>query len=70
MIFDPNQDIDVAFFRQECNGISGLGAVNSALFVIRTAIAAFQITPQVDHFALEAYGVAFGLGDGQETPDR
>jgi len=44
----------VAFFTQECNGISGLGAGDGALFMVGTLVAAFQITPEIDHFAFDS----------------
>src|SRR5439155_24703875 len=68
MIFDSHKHIDVALFGEQCNRIPRLGAVDRALLVLRPAVAALEITPEVDHFALEGHGFALGLGRCEPDP--
>src|SRR5258706_16116662 len=67
MIFDSHQHVDVAFFGDEADGISGLGAVDCALLVFRAVVAAFEVAPEVNDFAFERYGVTLGLGKCEDA---
>src|SRR5262249_3617794 len=63
MVFHSHHYIDIAFLGGESDGISRLGARNSAILVLRAVVAAFQITPQVHHFTFDRHLVALWLGE-------
>ena len=53
MVFDSHHHVDVAFLCEEVDGISRFGARNRARLVFRSVVAAFELTPEVNHFTFD-----------------
>src|SRR5882724_4411389 len=55
VLLESHHDVDVAFLIENPDGVAGLRAHCGAVFVICSVVAALQVTPQVNHLALDRY---------------